>query len=177
MWNFLLDLDYRAFQFFNDFAGRSVVIDAIIVAFAENAIFFMIIGLAFFRDTPQKRIGALTALASAFFGYIVFILPLRALFFRPRPFAAAEVVQLISRDSSMGAFPSGHATAMFALAFAAMFVNKKLRAVYIALAAISALARVSSGIHFPSDILAGAVLGALSALITKKLFDRFVRTR
>lgn len=56
-------------------------------------------------------------------------------------------------------FPSGHTTAAFCCAFIISLYFPKYRAVFYLLAVLIALSRVIGLSHFPSDILAGAVLG------------------
>lgn len=57
------------------------------------------------------------------------------------------------------AFPSGHATAAFALATALGYRWPRWRPVGFALAALVALSRVALGVHWPSDVAAGAAVG------------------
>ncbi len=66
-------------------------------------------------------------------------------------------------------FPSGHAIFFFALAMAIFMHNRKLGWWFFAGATIMGVARVIGGIHWPSDILGGAVLGILTAWLTLKL--------
>ena len=58
-------------------------------------------------------------------------------------------------------FPSGHATQSFAVATCLGLLAPRLRTGALALATLIALSRVYLGVHFPSDVLAGALLGAL----------------
>lgn len=58
-------------------------------------------------------------------------------------------------------FPSGHATASFACAVAMSRVAPGLRAPLLGLAALMAATRPYLGMHYPSDIAAGAVLGTV----------------
>lgn len=56
-------------------------------------------------------------------------------------------------------FPSGHTTLAFALAAAVGLRWPRWRAVSLGLAAAVGLSRVALGLHWPTDVLAGAVLG------------------
>lgn len=72
--------------------------------------------------------------------------------------------------SSFASFPSGHATTTFAaaVAFAALF--PRARAILVFAAFPVAATRIVLGSHYPSDVVAGAVLGTAAALWTVKLF-------
>lgn len=57
-------------------------------------------------------------------------------------------------------FPSGHATTSFACAATlARFVSRRVAVAFFALAALIAFSRVYVGAHYPSDVVAGALLG------------------
>jgi len=86
---------------------------------------------------------------------------------RPRPFVAlgaelrvsADEVQAIRPNSS---FPSGHAANAFMLAtLLAALLRRGLWPLWYGLALLVALSRVYLGLHYPGDVLAGAVLGSV----------------
>ena len=62
---------------------------------------------------------------------------------------------------STHSFPSGHATVSFACATVLALAVPRLRVPLFALAALISFSRVYVGVHYPSDVLAGAVLGLL----------------
>ena len=93
---------------------------------------------------------------------------LKILIHTDRPFIAFQNIQTLFTESGY-AFPSGHATAISALAFAIYFKNKRWGYVFMASAILIGLARVASGVHFPIDILGGYLLGFLVAFSLKKL--------
>jgi undecaprenyl-diphosphatase len=84
---------------------------------------------------------------------------------RPRPFVTDPGgVHLFARHAADPGFPSDHATAAFAIATALMLRNRAWGAVVLAFAVVLGVGRVAMGVHYPSDVLAGAALGALVAL-------------
>jgi undecaprenyl-diphosphatase len=62
-------------------------------------------------------------------------------------------------------FPSGHAASAFAGAVALSSYAPRVRAVFYALAALIAFSRLYNGVHYPTDVVAGGVLGAATALL------------
>ncbi len=92
----------------------------------------------------------------------------------PRPFVAGEFEPLISlspRDF-YGSFPSGHATFMGALAMALFFRDKAAGAVAFTAGLLVGWGRVLVGIHYPLDIAAGLVLGAVVSTFFKYVHDK-----
>jgi undecaprenyl-diphosphatase len=68
-----------------------------------------------------------------------------------------------------GAFPSGHASSAFACATVLAWASPRLRVPALVLAAAIAWSRVYVGVHWPLDVLGGAVLGVLVATALLKL--------
>lgn len=87
----------------------------------------------------------------------------------PRP----DVEALIIPDDKFS-FPSGHASFMFALAFAMNLFNLRSGLILVVLALITGTARVLAGVHFWYDIIAGAILGYIVATIATILYTKFV---
>jgi len=84
---------------------------------------------------------------------------------RPRPFVADPTgIHLFSHHVADPGFPSDHATAAFAIAVAILLRNRRWGAVTLAAAVVLALGRVAMGVHYPTDVLAGAALGSACAL-------------
>jgi undecaprenyl-diphosphatase len=85
---------------------------------------------------------------------------------RARPFVAdPHGVHLFTHHAADPSFPSDHATAAFAIAVA-IFLRKRGWGVFaLILAAVLSIGRVAIGVHYPSDVLAGAALGAAAALV------------
>jgi undecaprenyl-diphosphatase len=94
---------------------------------------------------------------------------IRFFYYHPRPFDIYQVRQLIPESGA--SFPSGHAMFFFALAAALYFYNKKWGVWFFLATALMCTARVMAGVHFPSDILGGMVLGSAVAY----LVDRYAR--
>ena len=68
-----------------------------------------------------------------------------------------------------GAFPSGHASSAFACAAVLAWASPRLRVPALVLAAAIAWSRVYVGVHWPLDVLGGAVLGVLVSTVLLKL--------
>ena len=90
--------------------------------------------------------------------------------YRPRPFVALplDVHPLVTHppDSS---FPSDHAAVTFAVAVCLLRATPRRYRWLLLLALLICAGRVAAGLHWPSDILAGAAIGIASALAVRAL--------
>jgi undecaprenyl-diphosphatase len=112
---------------------------------------------------PARRI-AVAAAASAAVALALGAL-LSHLVDRSRPFVADPGgVHLFGRHAADAGFPSDHATASFAIATAILLRSRRGGLVALALATLLSVTRVALGVHYPTDVLAGAALGAATAI-------------
>ena len=83
----------------------------------------------------------------------------------PRPFEAYGLEPLIPKESRGEGFPSRHVFSIFVIGTSLAYLCPPLGAVILALGVLLAAARVVSGVHFLRDVLVGAIIGILSAVI------------
>jgi len=72
---------------------------------------------------------------------------------------------------TFGSFPSDHAALLGALPVALLYWNRRAAWIWTGIAALLVVARVAVGFHYPSDMLAGAAIGALFTIVAMWLFD------
>src|SRR3989344_4036430 len=95
---------------------------------------------------------------------------------RSRPFMTSGNAPLIPEDvvaACCNSFPSCHALFVFALATTVFMYNKKWGMVAYICALLVGIARVLAGVHYPTDILGGAVIGAITAWIIWHIAHKF----
>jgi undecaprenyl-diphosphatase len=85
---------------------------------------------------------------------------------RPRPFVAHGSIHAFLSHAADPSFPSDHATAAFAIAVAVAIRQRLWGSVLLVLAVALSVGRVFLGLHYPSDVVAGALLGTAVAAIT-----------
>ena len=100
---------------------------------------------------------------------------LKALFDRERPPLRYAEPDPLVRTPHDGSFPSGHAATSFAAATILSFAFPRFAPFLFVLAAAVAWSRVYVGVHYPLDILGGALLGVLVALALRSLVHRRAR--
>jgi undecaprenyl-diphosphatase len=163
-------LDLATFRFLNGFAGHTVTVNAIFIFGAKYLIYLMAALLVAYVAVAWKTThfeGRVENVVCAFYAAVMgFILEqvIGFIWFRPRPFVALEhVAKLIDKSPLDKSFPSGHATLAFAMAFGIFLRNRHWGWPLIILAAFVGVSRVVVGVHYPTDILGGALLGYLVA--------------
>jgi undecaprenyl-diphosphatase len=95
---------------------------------------------------------------------------------RPRPLEAGVPVQLRTPHHSGTSFPSNHATNVFAAAQALTFLFPAGAPAFFALAFAVAYSRVYVGVHYPLDVICGALLGVAIAWIVWRSLRKWVYT-
>ncbi|MFH1142525.1 MAG: phosphatase PAP2 family protein [Candidatus Uhrbacteria bacterium] len=94
---------------------------------------------------------------------------LQKLFHRQRPYLARKQTPLINLWIPSSSFPSAHSAISFAVATMVVSENIEFGLVLLVLALLVALSRVGVRVHYFTDIIAGAVLGILTALAVKEV--------
>jgi undecaprenyl-diphosphatase len=79
---------------------------------------------------------------------------------RPRPFVACSDIRACVRALDKFSFPSGHTLHAVALAVVFSWHFPLVGAALVPLVLLIALSRVALGLHYPSDVAAGALIGA-----------------
>ena len=125
--------------------------------------------LLFFKKT--RRIGTAICLA-LIFNLVVTNITLKPLIARTRPFDLAEGIKLITDKPTDFSFPSGHSSASFAASVAIFCNNKKYGAFALVLALLIAFSRLYLYLHFPSDVLAGSIIGSVCGYISYLIIKR-----
>ena len=89
---------------------------------------------------------------------------------RPRPFVEhPALTHALAARTTDPSFPSDHAAAAFAIAFAVFAFSRRAGIVFLVGAALIGLSRVALGMHYPSDVLAGALIGFGAATLVTTL--------
>ncbi|HJS93299.1 MAG TPA: phosphatase PAP2 family protein [Solirubrobacteraceae bacterium] len=165
-------MDWSIVHSLNGFLFRNDPIEDPLMAYvtaAEALYFLLLVVLIVFarhdRFAPLRR-AAVAAGLSAGLGLLV-VKIITEFYDRARPFVAHPgVVHLFARHAPDASFPSDHATASMAIAVAFLLRRRYFWGVLtFVFAAILDFGRVAAGFHYPTDVLGGAAIGALAALL------------
>lgn len=101
----------------------------------------------------------------------------------PRPFVTLDNVHLLIAEDDPLSFPSGHTTST--LSFVTFYVlnmkelakrhYKLIDVALIIFAVVIPFSRLYVGVHFPGDVLAGAIIGIVGALVVNRYKDRIIK--
>jgi undecaprenyl-diphosphatase len=173
--------DLTLYHLLNHFAGHHSVMDAVMKFFAQDsleiyAILFIVAWFALPKSEEAKRHALIVSFCSGLLALFMNVV-IAQIWFRPRPFAVlpkGSFTQLIphSYDAS---FPSDHTAGSFA--FASGTWNRSARWVsysFTTVAVFTMISRVYVGVHWPTDVIAGMVVGIVSGRIMWR-FERFLR--
>lgn len=173
--------DVWLFHALNNSVGAVPLIDWLTRALVNDyavptAMSLVAVALWFAGATPEERTNnqravVFTALALLFCNAL--IKDLSYVYFRPRPFAA-ETVKLLFYRPSVSSFPSIPIEVAFCFAAGAWYANQRLSKLLIVLGTLYALSRVYAGVHYPSDVIGGALIGAGMVYIVVRLDFVFV---
>lgn len=165
-------MDWSIVHSLNGFLYHHDAIEDPVLAYvgvAEALYFLLLVVLCVFarheRFAPVRR-AAVAAGLSAGLGLLVAKI-ITEFYDRGRPFVAHPgAVHLFAKHAADASFPSDHATASMAIAVAFLLRRRfGLGALTLVFAAILDVGRVAVGFHYPTDVLGGAAIGALAALV------------
>lgn len=127
---------------------------------------------------PRTRKTGFTSVIAMALGLIVANLILKNWVARVRPYVTIEGLQLMIEVQKDFSFPSGHATNSFACAWVLFrTMDKKYGVPALVLAILISFSRLYVGVHFPTDVIAGVIIGICVAegavAIVKALCKRF----
>lgn len=161
----MFSLDQKAFQFVYAASHRSELWNVLAIFFAEWMPYLLVLAflvLVFYQKGWRRRVylfceGALAIILAR--GIVTSVI--QYFYHEPRPYSFYGFTPLFNETGC--SFPSAHAAWFFALALVVWFANRKWGWWFFALAVLMGIARVYAGVHWPIDIIGGAVIGLLCA--------------
>lgn len=156
---------------------RCAALSAFFIPFThlgDHGWFFILLAALLLLHPKTRPLGFRCALG-LLFSLLFTNLLLKHLVARVRPFVVVDGLTALVTERDPNSFPSGHTSAAFAFVFALLFGVKKrwLQVLLVAGAALMGCSRLYVGVHYPTDVLAGCVVGIcaglLGAALAKKL--------
>lgn len=167
-------MDYTIYSLINGLAGKFAALDKTMVFIAQNFqyLFAITLLLLWFKKDTKEKVAAnrkaaifalMTMLIAVGINHVIGFV-----YFRPRPYTL-HTAHLLVNPSVDPSFPSDHATFAFALALPILVVNKYFGRVMIVMSLLLIFSRVYVGIHYPLDVVGGAII----AYVTYKAIHKF----
>lgn len=141
----------------------------------DAGIVWIVLALVLLCRRSTRRTGLCVACA-LILDLIFCNLLIKPLVNRPRPFALRAMELLIAPPAD-ASFPSGHTAASMASVAALWYRRSRLRWPALALAVVIACSRLYLTVHYPTDVLAGAVVGVACGLGGAALVSWFLRRK
>lgn len=173
-------LNILSFYFINHGLDNRLfdIVMPFITDFGSVLAWFLILGLMFiFGGQKTRKIAFIGVMALLIANVVVY--SLKFFVAEPRPFLTLANVDLLVRAEETYSFPSGHAASSFAAAFVIgckyklNLKGKSYRIFYplMIFAAVVGFSRIYIGVHYPYDVVVGAIIGILSAYLALKLWN------
>lgn len=181
MAEYITQIDYLILMFiqehlrFDWLTGPTVFVSHL----GNSGLFWILLCLVLLAFKRTRKMG-LCGLLALLIGALITNVALKNIIARIRPYEQfSDIILLLERQKDFS-FPSGHACSSFAAACALYWTSEqKTRLIGVpslALAVLISWSRLYVGVHFPTDVLCGAVIGIFSAWmawqIIKKIQDR-----
>lgn len=172
-----MSLDISIFRAINGLSGQSAFTDGFFVFLASYLPFLtgaaaIILFFVWKKSLTHKLQLLFVSFVAITVSYLIIYFVFHRFWPRLRPFESLGGVHKII-DTFGLSFPSEHATIFFLLATLVFWIRPKIGAWFFVAALLIALGRVLVGVHYPSDVLVGAIFGTIAGLLSVFLSKKF----
>ncbi len=163
--------DYLRFEILNP-------IVKIFTSLGNAGMLWIVITLILLLYKPTRKIGLQSALALVF-SVIITNLTLKLIVARPRPYVTMIDFVPLLKSSDPNSFPSGHTSTAFAagIVWAKLFSKKWVKVIAVTQAVLMGLSRIYVGVHYPSDVFFGMIVGTCCAVFSLVIFEKFYKNK
>lgn len=177
--DFIQNLDVQILLYIQEHF-RTQFLDTFFVGFThlgDGGILWICISLILMIFRKTRRIGFVCAV-SLMIGALVTNVTLKNIVARPRPFDTIQDLTVLIKYPTDYSFPSGHTTSWLASGTSMfLMLNKKYSYVFLILASIMGFSRLYVGVHYPTDVLCGLIIGVFSAIISYNIIRVIYKNR
>ncbi len=176
VWKLGQRIDVLVFLFFNMHGKRPVWLDKVMLGFTQIGNFAFALILATVIDSTGNHLLAY-ALIIGVLSLTLFVHIIKILVRRRRPYIRLENIRIVGSAESGRSFPSGHTSQAFFLATLLLQYNHLAGYLWVILYTVASLVgitRIYVGMHYPRDVLGGAILGTSWGIVGVLLSTDFV---
>ncbi|MFJ5713745.1 undecaprenyl-diphosphatase [Neobacillus sp. NPDC093127] len=172
-------LNVDVFRAINDIGKEHASLNPIAIFMADYMIFVLALGMLvyWFTQTNKNRMmviqGGVAFVLAEVLGKIA-----GTMYYHNQPFAELPHVNQLIAHAVDNAFPSDHSILFFSVCFSFFLVRKKEGWLWLVFACIVGVSRIWVGVHYPGDVLTGALIGIVAALVAYWIVPKlgFVKT-
>lgn len=169
--DFLIQCDGNFLMFLQE-AVRNPLLDGFftfVTKLGDAAFIWIVAAVVLLANKKHRKEGEAVTLALVI-GFIITNVLLKNIVARPRPYTVLEGLKILIDAPSDYSFPSGHTCSSFGAALAMLSLSdRRLGIAACVLAVLIAFSRLYIGVHYPTDVLAGLLIGAFSAWMSVKI--------
>lgn len=171
----ITELNVQGFRMINDLSKDFPFLNPPFVFIAEYLLILIavIALILFFIPKKQSRLMVICALLTVILAVLIRI-PVGMLHSNLQPFAELENVNQLIEKTAANSFPSDHTILIFSICVTFALFQKRFAWLWLTLASLVGVLRIWAGVHYPADVLTGALIAVISAitvfLIVPKLF-------
>ena len=136
----------------------------------DGIFWYALMGLIMVTQQNEGLLPVLNMAASGLTGTLIYKW-LKHKTLRPRPYQVHQDVFVTGKPLDRFSFPSGHTLHAVAFGLVALFYFPLLAFILLPFIVMVAMSRVILGLHYPSDVLAGATIGYVIAQISIRIFS------
>ncbi len=148
----------------------------LITSLGDKGMIWILIALILLINKKTRTAGLLTLAAlglSAIIGEGI----LKPLFQRPRPYTDYPTTLMLIDQLTSYSFPSGHTSSSFAAAYVLSKYFKQFALLFWSFAIVMGLSRIYLFVHYPTDVIAGALLGLACGIIINFLYETYLKKK
>lgn len=146
----------------------------VVTTLGNKGYIWMLLALGFMLNKKTRTVGIVT-LSALLLTTVIGEGILKQLVERPRPYVDFPDIQPLIEKLASYSFPSGHTASSFAASMVLGRYLKKYAAVFWSLAVIMGFSRLYLFVHYPSDIVAGALLGVACAAVIITVYEKIFK--
>jgi undecaprenyl-diphosphatase len=162
------ELNIQAFRGINDLGKQFDWLNPVMALIAENTIYVLGIAVIFFLFSSKNRLMIITGLIALVFAELAGKLS-GSVYSNNQPFAELSDVNKLINMEVNNSFPSDHTIIFFTLTASFWLFKRKHHYLWVLLALIVGFSRIWVGVHYPGDVTAGAIIGALMAYLAHRI--------
>lgn len=171
----ILDLDLRACVYLNQFSHQQRVASffKIISRLGDGVFWYIMLFMVWMVQGIAYSLSIMYVIIAGSFGTLIYkILKHRTT--RPRPYQVHQVILLGERPLDHFSFPSGHTLHAVMATTLLGYIQPVFLVLMLPFTVLVALSRMVLGLHYPSDVIVGALIGGVLAVIMIALSPYFL---